>query len=333
MKNHQTAQDDIEEMAPETQPEVQNVVIIGSGPAGWTAAIYLSRANLSPVVYCGAQIGGQLTTTTEVENFPGFPEGRMGPELMADMETQAKRFGTHVVYDLIDSVDFTKRPFRLTSAGKEILAHAVIICTGASPRLLGLESEKTYWNRGVHTCAVCDGGFYKGKTVAVIGGGDSAMEEATYLAKLAEKVFLIHRRDEFRASRIMVERAQANPKIQFVYNTVVDEVVGDKTQKFPKVTTLKLRNVKDKTTSELEVAAMFVAIGHVPNSAFLKGAVETDENGYVKVNSAMETNVEGVYAAGDIHDHVYRQGITAAGYGCQAALEVERYLTRQGATQ
>lgn len=316
------------ETAPDQQ--IHKTIIIGSGPAGWTAAIYLARANLSPVVYCGTQIGGQLTTTTEVENYPGFPEGRNGPDLMADMEKQARRYGAEVIYDLIESVDFSRQPFVLRSAGKEILAHSVIICTGASPRMLGLESEKTYWNRGVHTCAVCDGGFYKGKTVAVIGGGDSAMEEATYLAKLAKKVYVLHRREELRASRIMAERALATPNIEFFWNTVVDEVTGDTSGLFPKTTGLMLRNLKDNSTSELAVDAMFLAIGHIPNSEFLDGQVETEDSGYVIVDKHMQTNVEGVYAAGDIHDHNYRQAITAAGYGCQAALEVERYLTRKG---
>lgn len=316
-----------------TQPqeqEVNNVVIIGSGPAGWTAGIYLSRANLSPLLYCGTQIGGQLTTTTDVENFPGFPEGRDGPALMSDMEAQAKRYGTRIVYEEIEKVDFSQRPFVLHSAGEKVLAHAVIICTGASPKMLGLKSEQTFWNRGVHTCAVCDGGFYRDKVVAVVGGGDSAMEEATYLAKLCKKVYVIHRRDELRASRIMAERALANPKLEFLWNNTVDEVLGDTSGKFPKTTGLRLKNTKDGSTSEIEVDAMFLAIGHTPNSAFLGGQVETDDGGYVIVNEKLETNVEGVYAAGDIHDHVYRQAITAAGFGCMAALEVERSLVREG---
>lgn len=312
--------------------EVHNVVIIGSGPAGWTAGIYLGRANLSPVIYAGAQVGGQLTTTTEVENFPGFPDGRDGPELMMDMERQAKKYGAVVHYAEISRVDFNTRPFVLHSGEKEIRAHAVIICTGASPRLLKVKGEDTYWNRGVHTCAVCDGGFYKGKVGAVIGGGDSAMEEANYLSKLLSKVYVVHRRDQLRASRIMAERAQRNPRIEFVWNSAVEEVLGDTSGKFPRMTGLRLRNLKTGELSDLTADAMFIAIGHVPNSAFLGGAVATDENGYVIVDQHQQTNVEGVFAAGDIHDHHYRQAITAAGYGCKAALEVERYLGRTGIT-
>ncbi|MCC6546895.1 thioredoxin-disulfide reductase [Candidatus Sumerlaeota bacterium] len=311
--------------------EIRNVVIVGSGPSGWTAAIYLSRANLSPVVYAGAQVGGQLTTTTEVENFPGFPEGRDGPELMADMETQAKRYGTEVIYEEIEAIDVNSKPFTLKAGGgAEIKAHAIIICTGASPKLLGLPGEKTFWSRGVHTCAVCDGGFYRGKTVAVVGGGDSATEEATYLAKLTDKVYLIHRRSELRASKIMAERVLKNPKIEPVWDTVVEDVGGDLSGKFPRTTHLKVKNIKNNKANDLAVDAMFIAIGHTPNTKFLDGILTTDENGYLIVNDAQETNVEGVYAAGDVHDHVYRQAITAAGYGCKAALEVERYLTRKG---
>lgn len=309
---------------------VRNVVVIGSGPSGWTAALYLSRANLAPIVYAGAQVGGQLTTTTEVENFPGFPKGIEGPELMMAMEEQAKRFGTEVEYAMIDSVDFSKRPFVLHSGDKTILANAVIISTGASPRMLGLETEKEFWNRGVHTCAVCDGGFYRNKPVAVIGGGDSAMEEASYLSKLASKVYIVHRRDTLRASKIMADRAMENPKIEFVWNSEVEAVVGDGATPFPKMKALRVRNSKTGHLQDLDAAAMFVAIGHIPNSGFLKGAVEVNGEGYILVNEHQETNIPGVYAAGDIHDHTYRQAITAAGYGCKAALEVERYLVREG---
>jgi thioredoxin reductase (NADPH) len=316
-------------MAEEKQT-IHNVVIIGSGPAGWTAAIYLSRANLSPVVYCGAQVGGQLTTTTEIENFPGFPEGRDGSELMMDMENQAKRYGTQIVYDTVASVDLSKRPFTLKVGGGEVKAHALIIATGASPKMLNIPSEKTFWNRGVHTCAVCDGSFYRGRTVAVVGGGDSAMEEATYLAKLCAKVYVIHRREELRASKIMADRALNTPNIEFVWNSTVDEVLGDTSGKFPKTTGLRLKSTKDGSTREIAVDAMFLAIGHTPNSKFLDGQLATDDAGYLVVNGAQETSVEGVYAAGDIHDHVYRQAITAAGFGCKAALEVERFLVREG---
>lgn len=313
------------------EPKVHKAVIIGSGPAGWTAAIYLSRANLQPVLYAGAQIGGQLTTTTEVENYPGFPEGRNGPDLMQDMEKQAKNNGAEIKYDVIEKVDFSSRPFKMWSgAGDEIQAHAVIIATGASSRMLGLESEQTYWNRGVHTCAVCDGGFYKTKNVAVVGGGDTAMEEATYLAKLAEKVTVIHRRDELRASRVMADRAMNNPKIEFKWNSVVKEVKGEKVGMFNKMTSIVLENRESGESEELPMDAMFLAIGHIPNTGFLNGAVELDDGGYILVDEGLRTSVEGIYAAGDVHDHVYRQAITAAGYGCQAALEVERHLTKVG---
>jgi thioredoxin reductase (NADPH) len=310
--------------------DVRNVVIIGSGPAGWTAGLYLSRANLSPLLFAGAQIGGQLTTTTEIENFPGFPEGKDGPELMMDMEKQAKKYGTEVEYAEIDTVDFSQKPFLLKNADREIRAHAVIICTGASPRMLGVKGQDTFWSRGVHTCAVCDGGFYRGKVGVVIGGGDSAMEEASYLAQLLEKVYIVHRRDEFRASKIMGDRVLRNKKIEVLWNTELEEITGDTSGKFPKMTGLKVRSTKDDSIREITADAVFYAIGHIPNSKFLKGAVKTNEEGYVVVNEHQETNVEGVYAAGDIHDHTYRQAITAAGYGCKAALEVERYLGRVG---
>ncbi|MDX9975252.1 MAG: FAD-dependent oxidoreductase, partial [FCB group bacterium] len=278
-------------MAEMNDEDINKVVVIGSGPAGWTAAIYLSRANLSPVVYAGAQIGGQLTTTTEIENFPGFPAGVDGPKLMSDMEEQARRYGTEIVYEEISSVDFTTTPLTLKSGDKEIRAHAVIICTGAAPKMMGLESEKTYWNRGVHTCAVCDGGFYRGKTVAVIGGGDSAMEEATYLAKLCKKVYVVHRRDELRASKIMADRALSTSNIEFVWSSVVEEVLGDTSGLFPKVTGLRLKSRKDQSIREIELDAMFMAIGHTPNSTFLGDAVEIDAAGYLIVNDKQETNV------------------------------------------
>jgi thioredoxin reductase (NADPH) len=316
-------------MTSETE-KIHHAVIIGSGPSGWTAAIYLARANLSPVLYAGAMIGGQLTTTTEVENFPGFPEGIDGPELMENMEKQAKRFDTEVIYSEIESVDFSKSPLELKTSSGTVRAHSVIIATGASPRMLGLDSEQTYWNRGVHTCAVCDGGFYKQKEVAIVGGGDSSMEEATYLAKLCKKVYVIHRRDELRASKIMAERVLNNPNIEMCWNSTVDEVMGAKVGLFPKVTKLRLRDTKDDSTREIVVDAMFLAIGHIPNTKFLGDALKTDNEGFLIVDEHLQTNIEGVYAAGDVHDKHYRQAITAAGLGCRAALEVERYLTRKG---
>ncbi len=316
-------------MSDTEKKEIEKVVVCGAGPAGWTAAVYLSRANLEPIVYCGSTPGGQLTTTTDVENFPGFPEGIDGPKLMEDMQKQAERFGTRIVYDEILSVDFNKRPFVLKSHGGEIKTHSVIIATGANPKMLGLPTEQTFWNRGVHTCAVCDGSFYRGKKVAVVGGGDSAMEEANYLTNVCEKVYLIHRRDEFRASKIMAERVLKNPKIEIIWNSEVEEVLGDQSGKYPVTTGLKIKNNKENTTSEIEISAIFVAIGHTPSTAFLNGALETDDQGYLIVDRDLKTNVEGVWAAGDCHDNHYRQAITAAGYGCMAALQVERFLGQQ----
>lgn len=310
--------------------KMRKVTIIGSGPAGWTAAIYLSRANMGPVVYAGAEVGGQLTTTTDVENYPGFPNGVDGPKLMMDMEEQAKRYGTEVKYEVITGVDFTTTPLTLHAGDYSFQSHAVIICTGAKPKLLGLESEQTYWNRGVHTCAVCDGGFYKDRVLAVVGGGDTAMEEATYLSKLAKKVYVLHRRDELRASKIMADRVLETKNIEVLWSTVADEVYGEKVGLFPKVTGLKVKSTKDGSITDLPVDAMFLAIGHTPNSEFLNGAVETDSAGYVLADEHQATNVRGVYAAGDIHDSHYRQAITAAGFGCKAALEVERFLIREG---
>ncbi len=310
--------------------KVNEVIIIGSGPAGWTAALYLARANMSPIVYTGKQPGGQLTTTTEVENFPGFPEGRDGPELMMDMEKQAKRFGTEIIYKEVSDINFDARPFTMKAGDDEVSSHAIIIATGASPRMLGLESEQTFWNRGVHTCAVCDGGFYRGKTVAVVGGGDSAMEEATYLAKLCEKVYVIHRRDELRASKIMADRALGTKNIEFIWNSTVEEVTGDTSGNFPKTTGLKLKDTQTDESRSIDVDAMFLAIGHIPNTAFLNDKITLDDEKYIVVDERQQTNIAGVYAAGDVHDKVYRQAITAAGMGCKSALEVERYLTREG---
>lgn len=307
----------------EEKREVERAVIIGSGPAGWTAAIYLARANLSPIVYTGAEVGGQLTTTTDIENFPGFPDAKDGPELMDDMEKQAKRYGARVVYEEVEDVDLSTRPFVLRTGSGQVKSHAVIICTGASPRMLGLESEKTFWNRGVHTCAVCDGGFYRGKTVAVVGGGDSAMEEATYLTKFAREVVIVHRRDSFRASPIMVERALENPKIRVAWNSEVVDVLGDDF-----ITGLRLRDTVTGEESEIEVGGLFLAIGHTPNSAFLQGVLELNEAGYVVPAEPWRTrtSVEGIFAAGDVMDDYFRQAVTAAGTGCMAALEAERWL-------
>lgn len=307
---------------------MENVIIIGTGCAGWTAAIYTGRANLKPLVISGEQPGGQLTTTTEVENFPGFPEGIMGPELMMRMQQQAEKFGTRVEYDLVSSIAKQDDGSILvkTSGGTEHLTHTVIIATGASPRYLGLPGEMGMVGRGVTSCATCDGAFYPDVPVAVIGGGDSACEEATFLTRFASKVYLVHRRDELRASKIMADRALANPKVEPVWNSEVKEYLTDEKGD---VRAIRVFNSVRGEDSEIEVKCVFVAIGHDPNTAFLKGSgVELDSEGYVAQNGhSTHSNISGIFSAGDVSDHVYRQAITAAGNGCQAALDAERYIT------
>ena len=307
--------------------EKVSVLIIGSGPAGYTAAIYAARANMKPVLYQGIQPGGQLTITTEVENYPGYPEGIQGPEMMIHFEKQASRMGADIRYGLATKVDFSSTPHKVwIDDEKEIHADAVIICTGASAKWLGLPSEERLNGYGVSACAVCDGFFFKGKEVAIVGAGDTAAEEALYLSKLCTKVHMIVRRDQMRASKVMQDRVLATPNIQVYWNSETDEILGDK-----KVEAVRIKNNKENTTQEIPVSAFFVAIGHQPNSAIFKDYIDMDETGYINtVPGTSKTNVPGVFAAGDVQDKNYRQAVTAAGSGCMAALDAERYLTSIG---
>ena len=304
--------------------QVEKLIIIGSGPAGLTAALYAARANLEPLVIAGYEAGGQLMLTTEVENFPGFPEGIMGPELMNNMRRQAERFGTRFIDADATAVDFSTYPLRVQVGSAWHEAQAVIIATGASAKWLGLPSEERLRGRGVSSCATCDGYFFKGGDVVVVGGGDSAMEEALFLANLARRVTVIHRRDRLRASKIMQERAFKHPRIEFVWNTVVEEILGE-----DRVTGVRLRNVETGETTDRACDAVFVAIGHRPNTDIFRGQVELDEQGYVKMYPGMRTSVEGVFVAGDAQDYRYRQAITAAADGCKAAMEAERWLAER----
>lgn len=305
---------------------VRDVVIIGSGCAGHTAALYTARANLKPLILEGHEPGGQLSLTTLVENFPGFPDGIQGPELIENMRRQAGRFGAQYQLGHVSKVDLSSRPFAI-HVGKEVInARSLIVASGASARWLGLPSEQALIGHGVSSCATCDGFFFSGKEIVVIGGGDSAMEEATFLTRFATKVTLIHRRNEFRASKIMLERAQHNEKIHFLTNTVVEDVL-DVAQK--EVTGLKLRNLKTNETSDFPTSAMFLGIGHIPNAKMFEGQLETDQDGYLVTTNNVFTKIAGVYACGDVQDRRYRQAITAAGTGCMAALEAERFLEEQ----
>ncbi len=309
---------------------VRNVIIIGGGPSGYTAGIYAARAELKPLLLAGYQAGGQLMLTTEVENFPGFKDGIQGQDLMEEMRAQAAKFGAEIINEDVTEVDFTQRPFTVKTYSAEYKAHSVIISTGASARWLGLESEKRLTGSGVSSCATCDGAFFKDKVVCVVGGGDSAMEEASFLTRYAKKVYIIHRREGFRASKIMLDRAKENPKIEFLLNRVVEDIYSKKDGFLESVTGVKLKNTVTGEFEDLDLDGVFIAIGHIPNTGIFKNQIELDEKGYVLTQKYTYTNIEGVFAAGDVVDTRYRQAITAAGMGCQAAIDATRWLEDQG---
>lgn len=304
---------------------MRDVVILGAGPAGLTAAIYAARANLAPLLFTGPHFGGQLGWTTEVENFPGFPEGILGPELMELMKRQAERFGTEVRIGDASQVVSSTYPFRIAFDGEFLETKALIVATGASPRLLGVPGEQTFFGKGVSTCATCDGFFYRGKTVMVVGGGDSAVEEGTFLTRYASHVYIVHRRDRLRASQILQDRAMKNEKISFIWDTVVEEMLGDEQRG---VTAARLRQVNAGAEQMLPVDGIFIAIGHDPNTKLFEGQLKLDAQGYIVTDPTMHTNVEGVFACGDCQDYIFRQAITAAGTGCMAAIEAEKFLAK-----
>ncbi|MGE0242424.1 MAG: thioredoxin-disulfide reductase [Nitrososphaeraceae archaeon] len=321
MQVHDNGDNDID---PNNNEKFQSfdVIIIGSGPAGYTAATYTSRAKLKTLIVTGSLPGGQLMTTSEVENYPGFPNGIFGPELMMNMRQQAERFGSIIVDDEVTEVNFKQRPFFVKTYSKEYSSRAVLVCTGATPRKLGISGEEDYGGRGVSYCATCDGPFFKGEDIAVVGGGDTALEEATFLTKFGKSVKLIHRRNTLKASKILQEKSFDNPKIQFLWDSTITKITGDK-----KISKISIKNVNTKEESELSVGGLFVAIGHEPNTKIFKNQIEMDNHGYIVLKENSKTSVDGVFAAGDVHDFRYRQAITAAGFGCMAALDVEKWLT------
>lgn len=308
----------------------EKVIIVGSGPAGYTAALYNARADLSPLVFAGLQPGGQLMITTDVENYPGYPDGIMGPEMMELFKRQAERFGARVEHKEVTRLDLTSRPFKVYVGAEVHEAHSLILATGASAKWIGLESEITFGGFGVSACATCDGFFFRGKEVIIVGGGDTAMEEANYLTRHCSRVYVVHRRDEFRASKIMQDRVLANPKIQVIWNTVVDEIMGQ-TEPVKKVQSVRLHNLVTDEKTEMPIDGVFVAIGHKPNSDLVKGVINMDDVGYIQtIPGSTKTNVDGVFAAGDVADSFYRQAVTAAGSGCMAAIDAEKYLEHLG---
>ena len=301
-----------------------DVIIIGAGPAGYTAGIYCSRARHDTLIISGLLPGGQLMNTTDVENYPGFDEGIMGPDLMLTMRKQAERMNTTIIDDVVVNVDFRAKPFKVLTGSEEYEAKAVIVCTGATPRKIGIEGEQTFSGKGVSYCATCDGAFFRNQDIAVVGGGDTCMEEATFLTKFASKVHIIHRRDEFRASKIMQDRALSNENIEVHWNSVIEDIKGDQ-----KVQQVVLKDTKTGENKTLEMGGVFVAIGHEPNTELFKNQLEMDENGYIIQKENTETSVKGVFTAGDVHDHRYRQAVTAAGFGCMSAIDVDKYLSEQ----
>ena len=301
-----------------------DVIIIGAGPAGYTAGIYCSRARHDTILISGLLPGGQLMNTTDVENYPGFDEGIMGPDLMQIMRKQTENMGTKIIDDVVTNVDFSQNPFKVSTASTNFEAKTVIVCTGATPRKIGIDGEQTFAGKGVSYCATCDGAFFRDQELAVVGGGDSCMEEATFLTKFASKVHIIHRREEFRASKIMQERALNNEKITVHWNSTVSDIKGDQ-----KVQQVILKDTKTGEETSVDMAGVFVAIGHEPNTGLFKDQLDLDENGYIVLSKSTQTSVDGVFSAGDVHDHRYRQAVTAAGYGCMAAIDVDKYLSEQ----